>query len=209
MQEIWVDIKGHDSNYRISTLCNVISLSRFDKRGFLRKEKILKHVINRHGYVDISLGQQKKKLHRLMAEAFIPNPDNKPCINHKDGNKLNNSVYNLEWCTHSENVYHAYSIGLMIPKELKEGHPMYGKKGKDHPMYGKTGAWKGKFGADHPRHKIRGFLNKASKIVIDLNTGVFYGSIAEAAQYNGLSRQYLNEQLLDRKPNKTSLRIAN
>ena len=52
-------------------------------------------------------------IHRAIALAFIPNPENKPCINHKDGNKLNNSIDNLEWCTHQENMIHAGKTGLL------------------------------------------------------------------------------------------------
>ena len=56
--------------------------------------------------------QKIYKIHRLLAEYFIPNPDNKPCVNHKDGNKLNNSLSNLEWATISENTKHAYANKL-------------------------------------------------------------------------------------------------
>ena len=57
------------------------------------------------------------KIHRCVAEAYLPNPDNLPVINHKDGNKLNNDVSNLEWCTHSHNTQHAYDNGLLISKK--------------------------------------------------------------------------------------------
>lgn len=64
------------------------------------------------GYRHIILNRKNHNVHRIIAKTFIPNPDNLPCVNHKDGNKLNNSVNNLEWCTHSENIIHAYQTGL-------------------------------------------------------------------------------------------------
>lgn len=70
------------------------------------------------------------KIHRLVAETFIENIYNKPIINHKDGNPLNNNVNNLEWVTYSENTKHAYKIGLQKPLKGKE-NPMYGMCGKN------------------------------------------------------------------------------
>ena len=74
--------------------------------------------IDRGGYLTVRLSKKGKDstiyVHRLLGFAFIPNPDAKPMINHKDGNKLNNSISNLEWVTHAENMKHAYLIGLVI-----------------------------------------------------------------------------------------------
>ena len=79
-------------------------------------------MIDRCGYHEIILNGKPYRVHRLVAEAFIPNTENKPCINHKDGNKLNNSVDNLEWCTHSENIIHAYQTGLEQPMCGEQHH---------------------------------------------------------------------------------------
>lgn len=68
--------------------------------------------IDHCGYRHTILNRKNRNVHRVIAETFIPNPNNLPCVNHKDGNKLNNSVDNLEWCTYSENTLHAYHTGL-------------------------------------------------------------------------------------------------
>ena len=80
-------------------------------------------VDNSKGYKKVRLCNSgtvvKKKIHRLVAEHFIPNPSNYPCVNHIDGNKSNNNVNNLEWCTHQYNSEHAVKIGLHINKSAK------------------------------------------------------------------------------------------
>ena len=90
---------------------------------------------DRKGYLAVDLyenGERKtKRVHRLVAEAFIPNPDNKTEVNHKDGNKLNNNVSNLEWVTSKENVRHAWDNGLMKPS--------YSMLGRKNPNGGRTG----------------------------------------------------------------------
>lgn len=123
MGEIYRDIQGYEGHYQISNLGNIKSLKRLIKRcnsnkSYFIKERILKQSIS-NGYYAITLNKNNKQkrfcIHRLVALAFLENPKNKEEVNHKDGNKLNNCVDNLEWCTKSENTLHAYKIGLMIP----------------------------------------------------------------------------------------------
>ena len=112
MEEVWKDIEGYEGMYQVSNLGRVKSLERYyvSCRGLtqLLHEKILKQYIKKTGYVHIVLcknGVHKTYLlHRIVASAFLPNPDNLPQINHKDENQLNNTVSNLEWCTSSYNI---------------------------------------------------------------------------------------------------------
>lgn len=96
---------------------------------------VLKPWISTTGYYNVKFiieGTRKNiKLHRLICEAFIPNPDNKPDVNHIDGNKLNNNAWNLEWCTHLENMQHASSNGLINRKPRTTGIKL-GKGSKYH-----------------------------------------------------------------------------
>jgi hypothetical protein len=111
MQEAWQVIKGFE-DYEISSTGQVKS----HKHG---RAVVLKPRITHDGYVWYSLCKNgkgyTKRANRLVAEAFIPNPDGKPTVNHIDGNKLNNSADNLEWATREEQMQHAYANGLKKP----------------------------------------------------------------------------------------------
>lgn len=114
--EEWKDIKNYPG-YQVSNLGRVKRISSKGLDGRLLKEKILKggHFSNTYKFVHLARDGKCKSemIHRLVAEAFIPNPEKLPVVNHKDGNKLNNSSNNLEWCTQADNLKHAIDIGLV------------------------------------------------------------------------------------------------
>ena len=102
MAEVWKDIKGYEGHYQVSNLGRVRSLSfksatRFSKGGVLTVMK------DRLGYMCVNLSRKTFKVHRLVAIAFIDNPNGFRCVNHKDEDKTNNKVENLEWCSYKYN----------------------------------------------------------------------------------------------------------
>ena len=113
MEEIWKDIKGYEGIYQVSNMGSVKRLNVRDSIGRTQSERILK-ARNNSGYLLVSLYKNAKQsnynIHRLVAEAFIPNPENKPQVNHIDEDKTNNSTLNLEWVTAKENQNHGSSI---------------------------------------------------------------------------------------------------
>ena len=113
--EKWKKIKGLEDRFMVSNEGRIKSIARFNGNYTVR-ERIMRSRTTRYGYEAINLYDGEKiryfQVHRLVAEAFIPNPDNKPVIDHIDGNKLNNCVSNLEWVTHAENNKRAYETGL-------------------------------------------------------------------------------------------------
>lgn len=118
MEEIWKDIKGYEGLYQVSNFGNVkrvtnyVLLKNGDKR--LVKGKIMHQRLQNKGYFQVGLCKRGKaklfSVHRLVATAFIPNPCNLPHINHKDSNRKNNYVENLEWCTPSYNAKYSYDF---------------------------------------------------------------------------------------------------
>ena len=111
MEEIWRDIKGYEGYYQVSNIGSVKSLERTVRNGRGYKiipEKILEGYDNGNGYLYVKLCKEGKRnqyrINRLVAMAFIPNPNNLPEVNHKDENPKNNCVDNLEWCTRQYNV---------------------------------------------------------------------------------------------------------
>lgn len=123
MKEIWKDIKGYEGLYQISNLGNVKKIK--NKKYNINKKEVEEKEINKYisigkhklGYKNVKLtdknGIRKNLfLHRIIAEAFIENPNNFNIINHKDGDKSNNDINNLEWTSQKDNVNHAWKNGL-------------------------------------------------------------------------------------------------
>jgi Mor family transcriptional regulator len=117
--EVWKAIPSFEGSYEVSNLGRVKTLidRKVDKRGrvYSKKPKIMKQSFTSTGYLMVNLNKKPFKVHRLVAQAFIPNYNNYPFINHKDNNPLNNRVENLEWCTPQYNL--VYSI--------ENGHHLY------------------------------------------------------------------------------------
>lgn len=164
MNEIWKPIAGYEGYYEVSNLGNVRSVNRIiissNGNSFNYKSKLLKSAKNRDGYLQVALSKNSITntyfVHRLIAIAFISNLENKPTVNHIDGNKLNNNVLNLEWNTISEQSIHAINKKLKIMPNV----------------------WKGKFGSKH------GASKKVIKLSIDNVQLKTYNSIIEAANDN-------------------------
>lgn len=117
MNEIWHPCAGFETHYEVSNLGNVRSIERYANNGHnngLRKlpSRVLKPALGKSGYLLVTFSvdntQSSQNVHRLVARAFISNESNKPQVNHKDGNKQNNCLDNLEWATASENTLHAF-----------------------------------------------------------------------------------------------------
>lgn len=122
--EIWKDIPCYEGLYEVSNCGNVRSITRTVRfgRGYKTYEsQFLKFQTDKDGYFRVGLSKNGKKkqfrVNRLVAMAFIDNPNNLPVVNHKDGDKQNNHVENLEWVTHSENDLHAFKTGLRKPSD--------------------------------------------------------------------------------------------
>lgn len=168
MKEFWKQIEGLPDTYHISNKGRIRRIELIAKTwyGSRRvKECFLKTHISKNGYerIAITLASGKTKnlsIHRLVAIAFIHNPQMKPCINHRNGIKTDNSIKNLEWVTYSENSLHAAKTGLMPPIK----------------------SMLGKLGADHNRSKELAQFDLNGNLL-----GVF-GSACEAQRITGMSQ---------------------
>ena len=165
MQEIWKDVVGYEGLYQVSNLGHIKSIGRKSNH---KNTIIMKPFISGNRYFSVYLHKNNNSkrtfVHRIVALAFIPNPENKPYVNHINGNRFDNCVSNLEWCTSQENNSHAVRTGL--------------NKGYSH--------WNGITGENNP-HSIPVFqIDKNNNIV---NT---FCSAREASNITGISRRMIS-----------------
>jgi len=168
MNEIWKDIKDYEGYYQVSNLGNVRSCNRTiiengTGKTVKHKSRKLKAAKNHDGYLQIVLSKESicvtNFVHRLVAKAFIPNPLNKPTVNHIDGNKQNNNVLNLEWSTKSEQAIHSLNKKLRTMPNV----------------------WNNKFGSKHCASKKVLQYSKTGSLIKE------HGSIVEAAKEVNIS----------------------
>lgn len=162
MQEEWRDVVGYEGLYQVSNIGRVKRLKGYG----CKLSRILKPCKNHFGYIDVSLckdgKEQKKKVHRLVAAAFIQNPDNKPEIDHIDGTRDNNRADNLRWVTHKENLnFQVY---------------------KRHRSIATSSAQKGKTGKQ----------NNSSKPIICIEKNKIFWGCCEASRITGVCHQNIS-----------------
>lgn len=189
-KQCWKDIPNYESKYQVSNTGKVRSLN-YKRTG---KTKILKIREDKNGYTVVTLTKNSKKktysVHRLVAQAFIPNPNNLPCINHIDEDKTNNTVWNLEWCTHEYNINYG-THNKKVSKTLK------GKfTGENNPFYGKhhTEDTKKKMSENHADFKGKN-NPKAKPVLMFTKEGEFikkFNCVADANEYLGKDRRSKN-----------------
>lgn len=181
MEEIWRDIVGYEHYYQVSNLGRIKTCDKLlldaSSNTILIKGKLLKSVtVGKYKGITLYKNNVGKstRTHRLVAEAFIPNPDNKPQVNHIDADKANNNLSNLEWVTISENIKHAFAMGLMNNFARK-------------------------------RHKFKkGGTSHNGKLVVNLETGIYYDSCKKAAEVYGVSKTCLRSMLIGKTYNRSS-----
>lgn len=171
------EIEGYEG-YFITEDGNVYS----NHRGKLKKMK--SHETGIGGYFAVGLVKDKVQcqeyIHRLLAKAFIPNPENKPCINHKDGNKQNNALLNLEWCTYKENAIHAYQV-LKVQEQPKYKKSLEKRKAEAE----KRKEIKEKKAAEY----------RESLKIVCINTGEVFDNMSDAARKFQTTRQNIEASI--------------
>lgn len=124
-EEIWRDIEGYEGLYQVSNLGRVKSLDRIDRLGRRKPGVILSYILHNYGYLLVNLYKEGKRklflVHRLVAHTFIPNPEGLPEINHKDEDKTNNLVDNLEYCDRKYNINYGTHTERMVQTRINNG----------------------------------------------------------------------------------------
>ena len=191
MGEGWRDMEGYEGLYQISNLGRVKSVSRYQRDGRFREEMIMKLTIGSSGYLTVTLHDKNGEwktfwVSRLVGLAFVPNPEGKPQVGHKDENKLNNISSNLEWVTQKENN------GMPLRRERLSRANM-GKRPSEETLKKLSESHKGNKQSDEAKQKIReSDRNRFKPVVCD---GVIYECTSDCAKAYSKSRTLLYRYL--------------
>jgi len=112
--ESWISAKGKPLNYFVSNMGRLLTTSQFGAKGRIA---VMQPSLDGSGYLRTVVGGKTTKMHRLVAQTWIENPEGKPEVNHIDNNRANNQITNLEWVTHRENVMHSHRQGRAANKQ--------------------------------------------------------------------------------------------
>lgn len=184
-KEVWKDIEGYEGLYQVSNIGRVRSLDKeiktYNGGSYINKGKIINGSIAKsEGYLRVTLVKDRKntikKIHRLVAEAFIPNPENKPCVDHINTIRDDNRVENLRWVTYEENMNNPLTKQKISKINTGEGNPFYGKKHTEESLKKISESGKGRIPTN--RKKI---------ICVELNR--VFDSIAEAGRELNIGSQ--------------------
>ena len=190
--EIWKDVQGYEGLYQVSNLGRVKSLGRNVKKPLLKsgycwqEERILKPHKTKYGYLNVRLCKDSRtkdfQIHRLVAIAFIPNPENKPQIDHINADKTNNTVNNLRWVTCKENINNP----LTLVKKIGKNNYLYGKNLSEETKQKIRKAHLGKKISEETKEKLRGKNNPRSRSIKNLNTNEVFDSVRNAGKKYGV-----------------------
>lgn len=201
-EEIWKDIPDYEGFYKVSSFGRVKSISRVINTCYGSKrvtnERIMNSVIDNTGYPSVRLHKEGRgktiRIHRLVALVFIPNLDNKKCIDHIDTDRTNNNVSNLRWATPKENANNCLSVVKHIKamrNEYVRGKLSKSKKGALNPMFGMRGSNHPKFGKKMPYEaieKMKLSVKRRKVCQMDINGNIIahFNSTLEAEKKTGV-----------------------
>ena len=189
MEEVWKDVVGYEGLYKVSNLGNVFS----NYSG-----KILTPGTTKDGYKYVSLSKNKEKqmktIHRLVAMAFLSNPNNLPIVNHKDENPANNNAYNLEWCTY---LYNCTYNGAHIKRGQLLAKHVY--------RYNKLGEIIEEYESVSEAERV---LNASSGDIVDCCNGSLMTYLNSVWSYEYLSKQDVLERFLKSKPDRKNNKLS-